>query len=61
VYVPLPPAGIEPTMEAASPISQKVDIAGAAKILFSNVEGVIMIFTEALGLEHASDVTSLLK
>jgi hypothetical protein len=38
-----------------------VVVAGAVKVLVAKVDGVIVIVTEALGLEQASEVTTLLK
>jgi hypothetical protein len=48
-------------MEAASPLPQKVVVAGAVKVLVAKVDGAIVIVTEALELEQAPEVTILLK
>jgi hypothetical protein len=61
VYEPEPPVGVEPVIDAASPLPQNVVVAGAVNVLFANVDGVIVIVTELLSFgEQEPVVTNLL-
>jgi hypothetical protein len=61
VYEPEPPVGVEPVINAASPLPQNVVVAGAVSVLLANVDGVIVIATELLSFgEQAPDIANLL-
>ena len=59
VYEPIPPVGVEPVICAASPLLQKVIVAGAVNVFVRSVVCTFIV-TAVLVLEHAPLVTILL-
>ena len=59
VYEPIPPVGVEPVICAASPLLQKVTVAGAVNVFVKSVVCTVIVIA-VLVLEHAPLVTILL-